>query len=51
MPQLTWLGDAQAKRTAQHVPYRLLETLSQHGEAHYLKVEKAHDKEKQGGNV
>ncbi len=32
MPQLTWLGDAQAKRTAQQVPYRLLETLSQHGE-------------------
>lgn len=32
MPQLTWLGDAQAKRTAQQVPYRLLETHSQHGE-------------------
>lgn len=31
MPQLTWLGDEQAKRTARHVPYRLLETVSQHG--------------------
>ena len=32
MPQLTWLGDAQAKQAARQVPYRLLETLSQHGE-------------------
>jgi adenine-specific DNA-methyltransferase len=34
MPQLTWLGDAQAKRAARHVPYRLLETVSRHGAAH-----------------
>lgn len=33
MPQLTWLGDAQAKLTARHVPYRLLETVSRHGNA------------------
>jgi len=33
MPQLTWLGDAQAKRAARHVPYRLLETVSRHGAA------------------
>ena len=32
MPQLTWLGDAQAKQAARHVPYRLLETVSQHGD-------------------
>ena len=32
MPQLTWLGDAQAKQTARRVPYRLLETVSQHGD-------------------
>ena len=25
MPQLTWLGDAQAKLTARRVPYRLLD--------------------------
>ena len=25
MPQLTWLGDEQAKRAARGVPYRLLE--------------------------
>jgi len=33
MPQLNWLGDAQAKQTARRVPYRLLETVSQHGDA------------------
>jgi adenine-specific DNA-methyltransferase len=33
MPQLTWLGDAQAKHAARHIPYRLLETVSQHGAA------------------
>lgn len=33
MPQLTWLGDAQAKLTAHCVPYRLLETVSLHGNA------------------
>ncbi|MBI3284398.1 MAG: site-specific DNA-methyltransferase [Burkholderiales bacterium] len=33
MPQLTWLGDQAAKHTARHVPYRLLETVSQHGDA------------------
>lgn len=32
MPQLTWLGDAQAKRTAQYVPYRLLETIDSFGD-------------------
>lgn len=33
MPQLTWLGDAQAKLTARRVPYRLLETVSRDGDA------------------
>ncbi len=33
MPQLTWLGDTQAKRAASAVPYRLLENISQHGAA------------------
>ena len=33
MPQLTWLGDAQAKLTARRVPYRLLDTVSRHGGA------------------
>lgn len=32
MPQLTWLGDADAKRAARRVPYRLLDTESIHGE-------------------
>jgi adenine-specific DNA-methyltransferase len=32
MPQLTWLGDAEAKRAARRVPYRLLETRSVHGD-------------------
>lgn len=32
MPQLTWLGDAEAKRAARRVPYRLLETQSVHGD-------------------
>lgn len=33
MPQLTWLGDANAKQAVRHVPYRLLETINQHGAA------------------
>lgn len=33
MPTLNWLGDDKAKQTARHVPYRLLETVSQHGDA------------------
>lgn len=33
MPQLTWLGDAEAKRAAGHVPYRLLEPVAQVGDA------------------
>lgn len=33
MPQLTWLGDAEAKRAARRVPYRLLETQSAHGDS------------------
>ncbi|CAG0944017.1 MAG: hypothetical protein EFKGCFLK_01844 [Rhodocyclaceae bacterium] len=33
MPQLTWLGDEQAKRAARGVPYRLLEKVSRHGTA------------------
>lgn len=32
MPTLNWLGDQQAKHTARRVPYRLLETVSQHGD-------------------
>lgn len=33
MPTLNWLGDDKAKQTARHVPYRLLETVSQHSDA------------------
>lgn len=33
MPTLNWLGDDKAKQIARHVPYRLLETVSQHGDA------------------
>lgn len=33
MPQLIWLGDAQAKHSARRVPYRLLEPVAQVGEA------------------
>jgi len=32
MPQLTWLGDHEAKRTARKVPYRLLDPVEQVGE-------------------
>lgn len=32
MPQLTWLGDHEAKRTARKVPYRLLEPVEQVGD-------------------
>ncbi len=32
MPQLTWLGDAEAKRAARRVPYRLLEPVEQVGD-------------------
>ncbi|BCU08109.1 site-specific DNA-methyltransferase [Allochromatium tepidum] len=32
MPQLTWLGDAEAKRAVRRVSYRLLETQSVHGD-------------------
>ncbi len=32
MPQLTWLGDAEAKRAARHVPYRLLDPVDQIGD-------------------
>lgn len=32
MPTLNWLGDDKAKQIARHVPYRLLETVSQHGD-------------------
>ena len=32
MPQLNWLGDTQAKQAARQVPYRLLETVSRHGD-------------------
>jgi adenine-specific DNA-methyltransferase len=32
MPELTWLGDTEAKRAARRVPYRLLETRSVHGD-------------------
>ena len=33
MPQLTWLGDQEAKRTARKVPYRLLDPVEQVGDA------------------
>lgn len=33
MPTLNWLGDDKAKKIARHVPYRLLEKVSQHGDA------------------
>ena len=32
MPQLTWLGDHEAKRTARRVPYRLLDPVEQVGD-------------------
>jgi adenine-specific DNA-methyltransferase len=32
MPQLTWLGDAGAKRAARRVPYRLLDPVEQVGD-------------------
>ncbi|MBI3527448.1 MAG: site-specific DNA-methyltransferase [Betaproteobacteria bacterium] len=32
MPQLTWLGDHEAKRTARKVPYRLLDPVEQVGD-------------------
>lgn len=32
MPQLTWLGDAQAKHAARRVPYRLLDTVQHVGD-------------------
>ena len=32
MPQLTWLGDAEAKRAARRVPYRLLDPVEQVGD-------------------
>ena len=32
MPQLTWLGDQEAKRTARKVPYRLLDPVEQVGD-------------------
>ena len=33
MPQLTWLGDQEAKRAARKVPYRLLDPVEQVGDA------------------
>ncbi len=33
MPELKWLGDSAAKQAARGVPYRLLQTVSQHGAA------------------
>ncbi len=33
MPQLTWLGDAEAKRAAQRVPYRLIEPVASYGDS------------------
>jgi adenine-specific DNA-methyltransferase len=33
MPQLTWLGDHEAKRAACRVPYRLLDPVEQVGDA------------------
>ncbi len=32
MPQLTWLGDYEAKRAARKVPYRLLDPVEQVGD-------------------
>ena len=32
MPQLTWLGDQEAKRAARKVPYRLLDPVEQVGD-------------------
>jgi hypothetical protein len=32
MPQLTWLGDDDAKRAARRVPYRLLELVERVGD-------------------
>jgi adenine-specific DNA-methyltransferase len=32
MPQLTWLGDTEAKRAARRVPYRLLEPVETVGD-------------------
>jgi len=29
MPELTWLGDAKARKAATHVPYRLLQPIEQ----------------------
>ncbi len=33
MPELHWLGDAEAKRESRRVPYRLLEPIEQVGDA------------------
>ena len=33
MPQLTWLGDQEAKRAARKVPYQLLDPAKQVGDA------------------
>lgn len=33
MPELSWLGDKDAKRTARRVPYRLLQPISTVGDA------------------
>lgn len=32
MPELTWLGDAKARKAATHVPYRLLQPIEQVGD-------------------
>jgi adenine-specific DNA-methyltransferase len=32
MPELTWLGDAKARKAATHVPYRLLQPIEQTGD-------------------
>lgn len=32
MPQLTWVGDDKARRAAQQVPYRIIETVEQVGD-------------------
>lgn len=34
MPELSWLGDAKARKAAAHVPYRLLQPVEQVGDAH-----------------